>query len=333
MAVSGFSDLEVGVSIVTAQHNKSSVINKSVKTTLSEKQTEQTFATATTTFDITSSEKTYPPDTNNSIDFKELVQQNESDDTKEKAPVMPPNILTNQQLISLQDDYNKSYSLPETKAMVKNSYSYALAWGNTNSTNSYSQTNLGTSFPTEDHGDLENPTTGEPIPNQPEKNVTEPVDVKYDIPIAISFAVRKHLTDAWAIESGLTYTYLSSTETYITSESSQKIKLHYVGIPIKLVYSFVNTKNLSIYAGAGGMGEVCVGGKLIDSKSSHELDISALQWSVFGSVGLNYRFLGHLGLFIEPGVVYYFDDGSDVNTIRKEQPLNINFQIGFRLNY
>jgi hypothetical protein len=30
--------------------------------------------------------------------------------------------------------------------------------------------------------------------------------------------------------------------------------------------------------------------------------------------------------------VYYFDDGSKVETIRKEHPLNVNFQIGLRFS-
>ena len=37
-----------------------------------------------------------------------------------------------------------------------------------------------------------------------------------------------------------------------------------------------------------------------------------------------------LGIYAEPGVVYYFDDGSNVNTIRKEHPFNFNIQLGVR---
>ena len=34
-----------------------------------------------------------------------------------------------------------------------------------------------------------------------------------------------------------------------------------------------------------------------------------------------------------PGVAYYFDDGSDIQTIRKENPFNFNIQAGIRLTY
>ena len=39
------------------------------------------------------------------------------------------------------------------------------------------------------------------------------------------------------------------------------------------------------------------------------------------------------GIYVEPGVAYFFDDGSDVQTIRKENPFNFNIQAGIRLTY
>ena len=41
----------------------------------------------------------------------------------------------------------------------------------------------------------------------------------------------------------------------------------------------------------------------------------------------------HVGFYIEPGMAYYFDDGSDIQTIRKEQPWLFALQAGFRLSY
>ena len=40
-----------------------------------------------------------------------------------------------------------------------------------------------------------------------------------------------------------------------------------------------------------------------------------------------------LGIYVEPGVAYYFNDGSDIQTIRKENPFNFNIQAGVRLTY
>jgi len=36
---------------------------------------------------------------------------------------------------------------------------------------------------------------------------------------------------------------------------------------------------------------------------------------------------------VEPGVSYFFDDGSSIQTIRKENPCNFTLQAGIRLTY
>ena len=40
-----------------------------------------------------------------------------------------------------------------------------------------------------------------------------------------------------------------------------------------------------------------------------------------------------MGLYIEPGAKYYFDNGSDIETIRSEKPFNVNLQAGFRFGF
>ncbi len=167
-----------------------------------------------------------------------------------------------------------------------------------------------------------------------------PVEYKYKLPVSVSFSIRKYLTDNWAVETGLSYTYLSTNETYSTirGELQEKdIDLHYLGIPLKGIYSFFNTDRLSAYVAAGTMLEKNIYGqtKTINNQqmSVDEINVPELQWSVFGNIGINYKLFDHLGLFIEPGVSYYFDDKSDVMTIRKDSPTNFNLQVGIRLTY
>lgn len=60
--------------------------------------------------------------------------------------------------------------------------------------------------------------------------------------------------------------------------------------------------------------------------------ISRLQYSISAAVGAQLNFSKHVGLYIEPGATYYFNDGSGVETIRKEHPLNFSLQMGIRFN-
>jgi hypothetical protein len=161
-------------------------------------------------------------------------------------------------------------------------------------------------------------------------------DVRHDMPLAVSLSVRKYFAPHWAWESGLTYTFLKSTETRHFpngNTSSKDIRLHYLGIPLKIVYSFSVSRRLSLYASAGGMAEKCVSGRESFGKAIARTDVPELQYSLSGSIGLNYSLIDAFGLFVEPGAGYYFDDHSSIRTIRKDRPWNVGVQMGFRLSY
>jgi hypothetical protein len=162
-------------------------------------------------------------------------------------------------------------------------------------------------------------------------------DKKYKTPITFSFSVRKKLNNRWALESGLTYTYLESSElrTYTNGEHfSDTYEANSVGIPLKVSYSIYNIGNLAIYASGGGMVEKSVYARKTSTENNtkEKIDIPELQWSVGGNVGLGYKVVRKLHLFVEPGINYYFDNKSEIPTIRKDMPLNFNLQLGLRLD-
>ena len=39
-----------------------------------------------------------------------------------------------------------------------------------------------------------------------------------------------------------------------------------------------------------------------------------------------------LGVYVEPGVKYYFDNGSMVQNVFKDHPCNFSLQVGLRFN-
>lgn len=38
-------------------------------------------------------------------------------------------------------------------------------------------------------------------------------------------------------------------------------------------------------------------------------------------------------MYVEPGISYYFDDGSPISTIYKEKPVNFNLNLGLRFTF
>ena len=156
------------------------------------------------------------------------------------------------------------------------------------------------------------------------------LDIKHHQPISFGLSVRKTLGKGFSLESGLTYTLLSS-DAKLADDEQQMIeqKLHYIGIPLRANWNFLDKKLVTLYVSGGGMIENCVCGKLGSEKET----VKPLQFSVSGAVGAQLNATKRIGVYVEPGVAYYFDDGSDIQTIRKENPFNFNIQAGIRLTY
>lgn len=167
--------------------------------------------------------------------------------------------------------------------------------------------------------------------------------MKHKLPISAGVTVCRELSKSFSLESGLVYTRLSAELT--AGEGAyykQDQTLHYVGIPVKANFTLHKTKPFNLYAAAGGMVEKCVSGKVktvyYDNgekiySSSNSLKTNNLQFSLSASVGVEYKLNNYLSLYVEPGLSYYFDDGSPVVTIRKENPLNMNLLCGARVSY
>lgn len=66
----------------------------------------------------------------------------------------------------------------------------------------------------------------------------------------------------------------------------------------------------------------------------HEsISIRPLQWSVNAGAGVQYNISSMVGIYAEPGLSYYFDNGSNIETIYSEKPLNFNLNIGLRVSF
>ncbi|QIU95237.1 outer membrane beta-barrel protein [Bacteroides faecium] len=155
------------------------------------------------------------------------------------------------------------------------------------------------------------------------------VDIEHHQPISFGLSVRKALGRGFSLESGLTYTLLSSDAKLADADQKIEQKLHYIGIPLRANWNFLDKKLVTLYVSGGGMVEKCVYGKLGSEKET----VKPLQFSVSGAVGAQLNATKRVGIYVEPGVAYYFDDGSDTQTIRKENPFNFNIQAGIRLTY
>lgn len=184
----------------------------------------------------------------------------------------------------------------------------------------------------------DNPQLGIGIFNQGKSVKTE---YKHRLPVRVGLNVAYRLTDRLSVESGVSYTRLSSDMKDGTKDnySSGSQKLDYIGVPLNVKYRAFGYRRLSVYASAGLLTEKCVSGKttheyvISGEKKKHEAeDVAAKPWqlSVNAALGAQFDVLRNVGVYVEPGVSYYFDDRSPLSTIYKEKPLNFNLNLGIR---
>lgn len=184
----------------------------------------------------------------------------------------------------------------------------------------------------------DNPQLGIGIFNQGKSVKTE---YKHRLPVRVGINVAYRLTDRLSVESGVSYTRLSSDMKDGTKNnySSSSQKLDYIGVPLNVKYRAFGYRRLSVYASAGLLTEKCVSGKttheyvISGEKKKHEAeDVAAKPWqlSVNAALGAQFDVLRNVGVYVEPGVSYYFDDRSTLSTIYKEKPLNFNLNLGVR---
>ena len=165
----------------------------------------------------------------------------------------------------------------------------------------------------------------------------------FGIPLTFGVGVIKTFPSRIGIGTGLNYSMLPRTfrGTYTPEggegfEADIAERQHFVGIPLNLFYEVVSTKHFSFHVFAGGEGEKLVSRNLtITPESGSPVNLSesakGLQWSVGGGIGMEFKITPHVGLYLDPGVRYYFPCGQPTS-IRTLQPFMLNLEAGLRID-
>ena len=148
------------------------------------------------------------------------------------------------------------------------------------------------------------------------------------------------LNDKMAVGLGLNYSYLYSKYEALVDrryDANVKQSVHYVGVPLNLYYNIVGNEYITFYASLGGMMERALKidydvTTLSGEKMDRYITPKGFQWSVNVGVGFEYRFVKFMGIYVDPRLTYYFQEKSQPFTVRSEQPLQFNLEIGFRFH-
>lgn len=154
---------------------------------------------------------------------------------------------------------------------------------------------------------------------------------KHHAPLSLGLSVRIPVTSHFSLTSGLVYSRLKSDFTSRSRHREQT--LHYLGVPIGATYMFWTYRRLNIYAIGGMQADFNVKATLEENSRVNPISISKdrVQFSALVGPGLQLDVTKGFGIYVEPTVRYYFDNGSDIENYFKDKPWNINLNAGLRL--
>ena len=153
-------------------------------------------------------------------------------------------------------------------------------------------------------------------------------------PISFGLTLSYPLTSHWTLSTGLVYTRLNSQFVNVLSNTPITTDQHldYIGVPLNVQYSVWKGKGWKTYASAGAQIDWNFNAKTniegVDVQTRHDHP----QWSLGGSIGIEYNIIPLVGIYAEPGLRYYLKNNSKVKNFFKDQPFNWTLQVGIRLN-
>ena len=160
-------------------------------------------------------------------------------------------------------------------------------------------------------------------------------NAKHHAPVSVGLQVAFGIAPRLSLSTGLVYTRTSSDFYPYASSSSYNVHqvLHYVGIPVGLNYEFWQSGGFHAYVMAGAEADYNVKNHTEEEGVKKEnAKRDRVQFSGKASLGAQYDITPKVGLYIEPGAKYYFDNGSHVENTFKDKKLNFNLQFGLRFN-
>jgi hypothetical protein len=157
---------------------------------------------------------------------------------------------------------------------------------------------------------------------------------KHHAPVSVGMQIAFGVAPRLLLSTGVVYTRTSSDfYPYAPNNDYNVHQVLHVGIPVGLNYELWRSGGFHAYVMAGAEAAYNVKNDTDeDGTKKQDAKRDKVQFSGKASLGAQYDISPSLGLYIEPGAKYYFDNGSDIENTFKDKKLNFNLQFGLRFN-
>ena len=158
-------------------------------------------------------------------------------------------------------------------------------------------------------------------------------DWDHHIPIRLGLSVQYQLNNHLALISGISYTYLYSEwgKAFLKGGGYEQM-LHYIGVPLGVAWNLWSSKHFHFYLSGTVLLEKCISFKYRWQESQTVNSVRPWQFSIRAAFGAEYAFTPQFGIYFEPSLGYYFNDGSSLRHYYKERPFAPSLDFGLRLH-
>ena len=162
-----------------------------------------------------------------------------------------------------------------------------------------------------------------------------------DMPVKTGLSVRIGGAGRLSLESGLDYSFHRATAAayygLVPTPYQMEFRMHYLGIPVKGIFSIAEWRRLSLYAAAGGEVEWMAFGRMRIRENGQTLVDDRIQehpflFSLRGAGGLEFNFTPKLGLYAEPGIAWHATPKGNLPNYYRDHPLSFDLHLGLRFN-
>lgn len=154
------------------------------------------------------------------------------------------------------------------------------------------------------------------------------IEEHHFIPLTLGTDIRIPIAKDWGLQTGLSYSYLSSTFSHNDSGMERHQKAHFVGVPVSVTHDIAQVNALGFYASAGGTVQKCVSatddfGSSLDKPWQYALNCAA---------GIEYSVSPHAGIYLQPELRYNINNSSSLHTAYTAHPINFTLKMGVIFN-
>ena len=172
-------------------------------------------------------------------------------------------------------------------------------------------------------------------------------EVAFGLPFAVGVGATYRFAPRWSVGIGLRYTMLSRTfvADYYDSEEFPYLQTdidnsqHWLGLPVNLYFDALRSRYWNFHTFMGFTSEFLLDNDFLIHATPKDIHYhqnkgwDAAQLSFGAGLGIEFRFMDNVGVYLDPSLRYYLGTSRQPRSIRTVQPLRMDVEAGFRFYF